>query len=192
MRSIFIIILSVVCGFNATAQDVHNPLIPDAEKVWRSYQVLEKNKLAIIQQLDYLNNFPKTKDIFIAVFDPDDRKQLYYIYNDYLTAFEEAGKVLPDSVLKTGLAICKQMKWSSGVSDRFQHAVLVVAADNPEIFVEQAYKLKRKELDAAITYLADVESNPLCAIYQKLIANLHEVGAYNLEGMLQRAKVSTH
>ncbi len=188
MRHILWILFIAIGSTIAHAQDVKNPLIPPADRVWRSYQILEKNRLAIIQQLDFLNNFPKTKQVFIDVFDPDDRKQLYYVYDQYLTAFQDAGKMLPDSVLKIGVGICKDMKWSSGVSDKLQHAVLTVAAEHPEIFVEQAYKLKRKELEALIDYLADVESNPLCAIYQKLIANLHEVGAYNLEGMLTRAK----
>ncbi|OSZ78982.1 hypothetical protein CAP35_12250 [Chitinophagaceae bacterium IBVUCB1] len=192
MRHLLYIFLLIAGCLPARAQDVHNPLIPPADRVWRSYQILEKNKLAIIQQLDFINNFPKTKDDFVAVFDPDDRKQLHYVYDTYLTALEEAGKVLPDSVLKTGIGICKQMKWASGVSDRLQHVVLVVAADNPEIFVEQAYKLKRKELEALIQYLADVESNPLCAIYQKLLKNLHDAGAYNIEGMLLRARGSGH
>lgn len=192
MRYVLYIWLMAWGCLPALAQDVKNPLIPDAEKVWKSYQILDKNRLAIIQQFDYLNSFPKTKDVFVAVFDPDDRKQLHYIYEPYLTALEEAGKVLPDSVLKIGIGICKDMKWSSGVSDRLQHAVLVVAADHPEIFVEQAYKLKKKELEALIQYLADVESNPLCAIYQKLLKNLHEVGAYNIEGKLLRAKGSGH
>jgi hypothetical protein len=186
MRHILWILFIAIGSTIAHAQDVKNPLIPPAERVWHSYQILEKNRLAIIQQLDFLNNFPKTKQVFIDVFDPDDRKQLYYVYDQYLTAFQDAGKMLP--VLKIGVGICKDMKWSSGVSDKLQHAVLNVAADHPEIFVEQAYRLKRKELEALIDYLADVESNPLCAIYQKLIANLHDVGAYNLEGMLTRAK----
>jgi len=188
MRHLLLILFIAIGCTAAVAQDVHNPLIPPAERVWRSYQILEKNRLAIIQQIDFLNNFPKNKQVFIDVFDPDDRKQLYYVYDIYLTAFEDAGKMIPDSVIKTGIGICKDMKWSSGVSDKLQHAVLRVAADNPEIFVEQAYKLKNKELEKLIDYLADVESNPLCAIYQKLIANLHEAGAYNLEGMLTRAK----
>ena len=79
MRHILWILFIAIGSTIAHAQDVKNPLIPPAERVWRSYQILEKNRLAIIQQLDFLNNFPKTKQVFVDVFDPDDRKQLYYV-----------------------------------------------------------------------------------------------------------------
>ncbi len=186
-------LLLVLCAYTRTyAQDFREVLVPEAEKVRNAYLVLEKNRLAVSQQILFLQAFPDTKDKFIRVFDRDDKKQLHKQSRDYIDAVEKAGDILPDSVLKVTLGIAKQMRWSPGVSDQLQHTILIVAANHPEIFVERAYMLKRKELDGLIAYLSDVESNPLCAIYQKLIANLHEVGAYNLEGMLQRAKVSTH
>lgn len=192
MRKFVLAALVILLSITAYGQDYTNPLHPVADKVWRGYFVYNKNRLSMTDMLFFLQCFPKSKDDFIFTFDPDDKKQLYKVSDDYILALEEIGKVLPDSVLKTGLAICKQMKWSAGVSERFQHAILTVAADNPVIFVDQAYMLKRKEMEAAISYLADVETKPECAIYQKLIANLHEVGAYNIEGMLQRAKTHTH
>lgn len=162
------------------------------EKVGAAYSIYNKNRLSMSDMLYYLQVFPKTKDDFIFTFDPDDQKQLFPVYEAHLDALEQIGRTLPDSVLKIGLGICKKMNWSYGVSDKFQHAILTTAANNPVLFVDAAYSLRRKDMEAAITYLADVESKPDCAVFNKLIANLHEVGAYNLEGMLQRARTYTH
>lgn len=192
MKRFVFLILLIPFGFSAHAQDYTNLLHPIADKIWRAWYVYNKNPLSMTDQLFFLQCFPKTKDDFIFTFDPDDKKQLYKPSGDFIQAFEDIGKTLPDSVLKLGIQICKQMKWAAGVSERFQHAMLTVAANNPVKFVDWAYTLKRKELAAAITYLADVESTPECAVYKKLISNLHEVGAYNLEGMLQRARTYSH
>jgi hypothetical protein len=114
------------------------------------------------------------------------------VYESHINALEQIGMIIPDSVLKIGLGICRKMKWSYGVSEKFQHAILAVAANYPVKFVDCIYMLRRKDRDAAIAYLADVEAKPDCAVLNKLINNLHDVGAYNLEGMLQRARVYTH
>jgi hypothetical protein len=197
MKNVVLAILLIICCFSAKAQYAPPIDWPDSatkytEKVGAAYHIYNKNRLSMSDMLYYLQVFPKTKDDFIFTFDPDDKKQLYPVYEEHIDALEQIGMIIPDSVLKIGLGICKKMNWSYGVSEKFQHAILAVAANNPVKFVDQAYMLRRKELDAAIRYLADVEAKPDCAVLNKLIDNLHEVGAYNLEGMLQRARVYTH
>lgn len=197
MKNIVLVILFFAFGFSASGQEIwFDSLSRYSQKVYAAYHIYNKNRLSVIDMTYYLQVFPKTKDDFIFTFDPDERdyrqKELFRVANDYVDALEQIGKVMPDSVLKIGLGICKQMKWSYGVSEKFQHAILSVAANNPVLFVNYAYMLKRRDREKAMAYLADIESKPECAVYAKLIDALHEVGAYNLEGLLQRSRTFTH
>ncbi|MBS1774397.1 MAG: hypothetical protein JST82_16185 [Bacteroidetes bacterium] len=195
MRAILLVCFCF-CFYSASAQTEAkaklHPVIPFAEKLQLSYEFLMKNPLAIASQIDFLEHFPKTKDDFITVFNPDDYKELYNVSHKYIAAFKMIGDKLPDSVLKIGFAIGNQLEWSSGPSDELQHALLTIASNHIEAFVDQIYKLKKKEIDGLVHYLADVEYNPQCSIYNDLVKNLQEAGAYNIAGKLVRDRRFTH
>ncbi len=167
-------------------------LIWPAKKVEQAYEIVLKNPRAIISQMQYLEAFPKDKDTFIAVFNPDDNKQLYSVSTEHIALLQTIAGILPDSVLRIGLGICKTAKWSSGPVDKLQHMMLSVAAANPESFVNEIYLLKRKEREAAAAFLAEVESNPPCPEYKALTDTLQKIGAHNIAGLLTRSKVNTH
>lgn len=165
-------------------------MIPEAQKVQRAYEVILKNPDAIVSQLAYLEVFPKDKDVFITIFNPDDNKQLYKVSNEHLEMLNTIGKNLPDSVIRISLGIAKRIKWSKGPVDQLQHIILTTATANPEAFVDEIYLLKRKDRDAVVAFMADVEAD--CREYNTLLATLQKVGAHNIAGALTRAHVQTH
>lgn len=193
MKKMYLFFFLFISSIGIYAQHITpEPLRTDAERLSLAYEVLMKNKLATNSQLLYLQRFPKTKDDFIAIFDPDDGKQLHKVSHQYIEAFKEIASNFPDSVLRIGLGISKQMKWATGPSEDLQQAILEIGASHPESFVNEIYLLKKKEIAPTVSYLADVEQNPLCSLYKDLIKNLQDIGAYNISGRLVRSKGQSH
>lgn len=70
-------------------------LSPKSKRVKAAWEALNKQPDSKQLQLAYLNAFPVNKRDFIAVFEPDDFKQLYSGSKKYIDSFAALADIIP-------------------------------------------------------------------------------------------------
>ena len=160
--------LFLISALNGTCQS----LSPTSEKIKKAYDQLKINGSSETLQLNYINAFPNSKEEFIAIFSPEDGKQLSTVSDQYLRLLLVLGDRYPTKVLRKSMNIGKRLKWDADAVGYLQHLIVDVANKHPGVFIEEIGKLNEDEKASLIRFLADVENHRAYPEYQALIDKL--------------------
>lgn len=142
MKRLFLIIFVLLLQAEVFAQD----LAAQAKQINYYYEQLEKQPLAPILQIKYIQSFPVDKYNFIELFNSHEEDLLAEHGADYVKKFRKLGKQFPDSVLPKSIMIAKDLPaWSAGPVDELQKGIYLVTHENPQLFVNIVRELKKDE-----------------------------------------------
>jgi len=92
----------------------------------------------------------------------------------------EVGKLL--------LGLCKTAQWDADAPAYLQDATAAYAKEYTGTFVKILKRLKRKEQDHVVTFLADVENHDAYPEYQGIIDHLKGLGDNDLVAKFEKAR----
>jgi hypothetical protein len=184
MNKITFTFLFFISALNGICQT----LSPNSEKIKKAYDQLKVNDSSETLQLNYISAFPNSKEEFLAIFNPDDHKQLSNVSDQYLDMLLVLGDKYPTKVLRKSMNIGKRLKWDADAIGYLQHLIVDVANKHPNVFIEQIDRLHENEKTSLIRFLADVENHRAYPEYQDLIDKLNAAKQNTISKMFIQAR----
>ena len=138
---------------------------------------------------EYLYVFPKTKSVFIKIFDPEDFSELYNDSDNYIRILKAAPKNYLESILKIFFKITKN--GAPGCCDAWSslHMLMVeLATDFPVEFSNLIKKYPSTEQKNIIAFMADMEAIAYSEEYEKIIVKLQEIKEGKLVSCFEEAR----
>jgi len=152
------------------------PLSPQSKEVKAAWEALNKQPDSKQLQLAYLKVFPSNKRDFVAVFEPDDFKQLYSGGEKYIDSFAALAKNYPGAVIDKSINIGKDLQWEADGIGQLQGAIVVMGVNNTIIFSKRLKLLTVIQQSRLIKFLADEDGIKHDQTYQELINGLIKIG----------------
>lgn len=134
-------------------------------------------------QMNYIDAFPATKEIFFHVFYPDALDQLYKTRKQYLDALISISENLPEKVLYKILGTGVTMNASDDITLQLQNLMLKLSVAHTDVFVTTVKSMWPKDQRALAPFIADTD-NP---DFDTLIEHLKAAKANALANMLTKA-----
>jgi len=163
-------------------------LSPKSEQVKAAWEALSKQPDSKQLQLAYLKTFPSNKRNFIAVFAPDNFKQLYDNSHVYIESFAGLAKQYPTEVIDKSVNIGKDLKWDADAIGDLQHAIVEMGIGNTVIFSKKLKSLTAIQQSHLAIFLADEEGIKHDRTYQELIDALTKIGEKSLASKFEIAR----
>ncbi len=161
----FILLLLAVCVWA-------RGLSEDSKKAVAGYNAIRHDASLPENQLYFIRCFPGDKDAFIKTFGPDTYDQLYPHYPEYLEAYKKFGVMYPAQSLPKAMNIAKGLVWSGGPVAELQNILLMLADNNPGLFVSELDSFNTKGQNAIILFMADMPGPSINPIFLSLLDKL--------------------
>lgn len=181
---LFLLVFSCLIA-NAREQ---KELSEKAVSIRASLEKLRRDLSSETQWKEYLYLFPKTKNEFKDVFDPDDFSELYDGH-EYIFELEKAPKEIHESILKLLFSIVSDGvpgccdAWSA-----LHHVMVGYAIANVQRFVSILTHMESEKRINIIGFLADKENHATFTEYQQLIDEFRKMGKIELAQQFEDAR----
>ena len=149
----------VIISFLFLACEANAGLSIEAQRVQTAYTKLLAASSNPSTQLSYLDAFPGTFTEFMSVFMPPDFKQLYDGH-EYIFALNDIGKALPEQTLNKLLPLETAAHWNADAVNYLQEVTINLAMANPKLFIRTLSRLRKKDQDGVVKFLADGIEGP--------------------------------
>jgi hypothetical protein len=159
-----------------------------SQKIKTAYDELKNEPASNQKKLTYLKVFPQNKEQFMAVFDPDDFKELYSESFKYIDAFISLAQNYPAAVINKSINIGKNLKWEADATGQMQHSIVLLGNQHIALFLKKIDTLSPIEEAHLIAFLADVENHKAYHEYQQLIESLQRIGENKLANKFINAR----
>lgn len=162
-------------------------LSPASKRVRTAYLTWKKHPTSAVQQQAFIEAFPATADVFTAVFNPKDFRQLYDGH-EHIFALEQIGDEYPSRVLRRCIAIGKDVEGISDAPAYIHETIVKLTLTHPQLFAHEVTRLAATERRELFHFLANVEGIRDYPDYESLMRLMTKKGfsAYAIE--FQRAK----
>lgn len=158
-------------------------LTPNTEKIKEAYRIYLTNTNAAQNQVNFINNYPGTKEAFLEVFLPASREQLYDDRAIYMETLVALSKVYPREVMVKSIGIGKGMVGAGDITGQLQHMSLDLSVAYTAEFASEVSKWKKADQQALMNFLTDIDDRD--ESIQVLANNLRALGENKLASMLE-------
>lgn len=180
-------IVSIIFILSFLVSDAQT-LIEEAQKVKDTYSKLSEDPNSKDLQKEYLDVFPKTRELFLKIFNPIQFDQLYGDSFKYISILKSVWNNYPDQVADLLINLCKDLEKDVDAISFLQHLTTKFAADKTGMFYTHFSEISTDEQVRLIAFLANVEDHSAYKDYQKLIDNLKSAGNNKLAKMFIKAR----
>ena len=132
------------------------PLLPASKRMKAAYTAWKKQPKSSAQQQAFINAFPTTKKVFLAVFYSNDFGQLYDGH-EYFVALDEISISYPNQVIQLCVGLGKTHPQGSDAISYLHETSIKLALAYPQLFASKVAYLTTAERLELFHFLADVE-----------------------------------